>query len=411
VLVLAYMFPPLGGGGVYRTLKHVKYLPRHGYESIVVTTSGRWYPPRDSSLLAEVPAGTRVVAAPELPVARLRALATNPLHRLGLPRALAFFGWPDAYGGWVPGAVWSALRAVRRLRPTVVYSTSPPVSAHLVGLIVRRLTGLPWVADFRDTWTLADDEQLSPRLLARLSARLEEAVVKRADRLVVADESVELLGVDPHNRTLILNGVDPEDLPSTVAATAGPRLRVAYVGTLYGARDAEPAFAAMEKLISDGRLERARLQVRMVGSDFRGPAEGSALDSLPVEWTGYVDHHRAVTEMTAADVLLLYQPPGWDGASGKLYEYLATGRPILCVAPAESRATRLVAELGAGECARPNDPTEIENAVASLYGRWRNGELGVNDEVRRIAVERYSRDALAARLADVLDDAVDEAMA
>jgi glycosyltransferase involved in cell wall biosynthesis len=406
VLVLAYVFPPLGGGGVYRTLKHVKYLPRHGYRSLVVTARGRWYPPRDESLLDEVPDGTHVVAAPEVPLARIRALALNPLNRLRLPRALAFIGWPDAYAGWIPGAVLSALRIARRHRPEIVYSTSPPVSAHVVALIVSRALRLPWVADFRDAWTLNPQQEHAPRVLQRANAKLEDAVVKHATRLVVADETIELRG--DREQALIRNGVDTEDVPE--ARTRGDSLfRLTYAGTLYGARNAEPVFAALDRLIARGDIDRARLELRLVGSDFRGPADGSALENLPVEATGYVDHRRAVAEMAASDALLLYQPPGWPGASGKLYEYLATGLPILCIADEGSVPSRLVQELHAGECASPDDPDAVEAAISTLYRRWLHDGLGVNRDVRRVAFARYSREALAGRLAHVLDEAIEEA--
>jgi glycosyltransferase involved in cell wall biosynthesis len=407
--VLAYVFPPLGGGGVYRTLKHVKYLPRHGYNSLVVTARGRWYPPRDESLRTEVPADTRVVAAPEFPVARVRALALNPLHRVGLDRALAFVGWPDAYAGWIPGAAISALRAARRLRPDLVYSTSPPVSAHVVALIVSRLMGLPWVADFRDAWTLSPQQERLPRVLQRANTRLEDAIVKHAARLVIADETIELRGTD--QPALIRNGVDPADLPHSLEPRADSKFRLTYAGTLYGARNAEPVFTALKKLFASAELDPARFELRIVGSDFRGPTAGSDLDSLPVAWTGYVDHRSALAEMTASDALLLYQPAGWPGASGKLYEYLATGRPILCVAPENSVPSRLVHELGAGLCASPDDPAGIEAALATLSRRWHDGELRPNHEVRRVALERYSRDTLTAALAEIFDAAIEEAAA
>jgi glycosyltransferase involved in cell wall biosynthesis len=405
VLVLAYVFPPLGGGGVYRTLKHVKFLRRHGYQSLVITARGRWYPPRDESLLDEVPEGTHVVAAPEIPLARVRALALNPLHRLRLSGALSYIGWPDAYAGWIPGAVWSALRAARRHPPDVIYSTSPPMSAHVVGLLVSRILRLPWVVDFRDAWTLNSQSDGASPLLRQANMRLEDAVVRQATRVVIADETVEVRGAP--RRTLIHNGVDPDDLP-TESTRNDSVFRLTYVGTLYGARDAENVFTALKSLIRRGEIERDKLELRLVGSDFRGAATGSDIDVLPVVSTGYVDHRRALAEMAAADALLLYQPPSWRGASGKAYEYLATGRPILCVAPVDGFATRLVLELGAGECAQPDDPAGIEEAIATLYRRWRGGGLGVNTAVQHAALKRFSREQQAERLAGVLDAAVEE---
>ena len=109
--------------------------------------------------------------------------------------------------------------------------------------------------------------------------------------------------------------------------------------------------------------------------------------------------------MGTADVLLLYQPPGWNGASGKVYEYLATGRPILCVASPENLGSRLVAELGAGICVAPDDTAGIERAIEPLYRSWSAGELAPSAEVRAETLRRFSRETLARELAGVLDDA------
>jgi hypothetical protein len=113
--------------------------------------------------------------------------------------------------------------------------------------------------------------------------------------------------------------------------------------------------------------------------------------------------------MSRANVLLLLQPPGQHSASGKIYEYLATGRPILCIAPSDSLACRLVRDLAAGECASPDDVSEIEAAVERLYRRWREGKLGPSPEVRCVALERYSRAKLTGDLAHIFDAAVDGA--
>ena len=289
VLALAYFFPPLGGGGVQRTLKHVKYLPNEGFQPIVLTTRPIWSPMRDATLGADVPPGTVVIRAPEVPLQLIKWGLHGALRRARLPTAATFYiGWPDEMAGWVPAATWHALAAVRRYRPDVLYSTSSPVSAHLVALIVSRICGIPWVADFRDGWTRNPQRERLARPLADLSARLERAVVRRARYLIVVDESIELLGIDPGDPRLVLirNGVDPEDVPAASAYARGERFRMSYVGTLYGARDAAPIFAALRALIDRGAVEKEELEVRLVG-----PTAVQAdpnLDRLPVTRRGYV---------------------------------------------------------------------------------------------------------------------------
>lgn len=406
VLMLAYFFPPLGGGGVQRTLKHVRYLPDHGFAPVVLTTRFVWSPIKDATLGAEIPAGTTVIRAPEVPLHVVRWGVQGALRRVRLSTAVAsYIGWPDEAAGWVPGATWHALRAVRRHRPDVLYSTSSPVSAHLVALIVSRVTGVPWVADFRDGWTRNPQGEAVSGPFARLSARLERQVVKRARAVIVVDDSVELLDVehDDPRRVVIRNGVDAEDLPATADRARNERFRLSYVGALYGERDAAPVFAALRTLIDRGAVDPGALEVRLVGHQALDP--GLDLGRIPITRVGYVDHATAVAEMTSADALLFYSPASNRGSSGKIFEYLAAGRPILCVAGRDNFAFELVEELEAGPCVEPDDQAGIEAALEALYRRWANGELGVSADARVEVLRRFSRPVLAQQLAAVLTDA------
>ena len=402
MLVLAYLFPPLGGAGVQRTLKFVRYLEPLGWDATVVSTRSRHYPARDPSLLREVPPSASVIRTPALPL--LNWLSLVP-HRLGLRRLFAYLIWPDGGIGWFPFALIAALRAARRERPDAIYSTSTPQAGHLAALVVNRLTGIPWVADFRDEWAADAFRVDQPRTLARLSARLESAITGRAARVVVADDYFRLEGLDPGDprRVVIVNGVDETDLP-TGTQPSPERFVLAHVGTLYGLRDPSPVLRAAAGLVGRGAIDGDRFAVRLVGSmwleGFQPPA------GIVVEQTGYVDHVRAVAEMCAATALLLYVPGSSLAPSGKLFEYLASGRPVFCVAHSENLASRLVRELDAGLLVDPDDQEAIDQALLDLWRRWLEGGLPDQEEVRRRVLGRYSRRAGAAQLAAVLDEAV-----
>lgn len=404
--MLAYFFPPLGGGGVQRTLKHVKYLPEHGFDPIVLTTKLGWSPMLDVTLNDDVRSGTTVIRARELPLQIVKWALGGALRRARLPASVtAYVGWPDEMAGWIPGATWHALRAIRRYRPEVLYSTHSPASAHLAALLVHRATGIPWVADFRDGWTRNPQGERTAKPLASLSARVERSIVRHAAFLVVVDESVELLGVELDDPRLVVirNGVDPDDVPQSAAGVANERFRISYVGTLYGERDAAPVFAALRALVDRGVIDETSLDLRIVG-----PAALDVdpnLERLRPTLAGYVDHATAVSEMAAADVLLFYSPATNRGPSGKIYEYLVSGRPILCVAGRENFAFRLVHELSAGECVEPGDGPGIEAAIARMHRRWKQGTLAVDHRVRAETLRRFSRPALAHALAEVLDAA------
>ena len=397
--MLAYAFPPLGGAGVQRTLKFVKYLPEHGWDPTVVTVRWSPYQMRDPTLVGELPPGVRVLRAPELPLTPYLAMI---LSKLRADRARAFVTWPDNFQGWLPGAVAVALREIRRSRPDVLYTTSAPYVSHLAGLALHRMTGIPWVADFRDEWAANPHLQEGPRALRTLSRRAERAVATSAHVVAVADY-FDIAGSRPGHRTTITNGVDPDDLAGLPAPDPPhDRFRLTHVGTLYGEQDAAPVLAALRRLVERGDLDGARVELRVVGKVFL-PDGGLELP-VRVSQEGYVSHREALLEMRRASVLLLYVAPASLAPSGKLYEYLTSERPILCVTRPDGLAHRLVRDYDAGECADPRDGAAIERAILELYRRWEAGRLGDRSGARERTLERFSRRALAGELASVLTD-------
>jgi glycosyltransferase involved in cell wall biosynthesis len=403
VLVLAYYFPPVGGAGVQRTLKFVKYLEPLGWDATVISTRSRAYGVRDESLLAEVPASTRVQRAAALPLARYLGFA---MHRLGPQWLRTYVMWPDGGLGWAPFAFLAAMRAVRRDRPDVLLSSSAPYGSHLAALLVTRFTGVPWVADFRDEWTANPHLAGQPRGLARLSERAERAITRSARAVVVAADYFRLRGLadnDPR-RVEIVNGVDEDDFPAEAEAAPPPdRFVLAHVGTLYELQDPSIALRALAALGASGAIDAERVEARLVGNvwipDYAPPP------GVRVEQTGYLEHGRAVAEMRAATVLLLYVPASSLAPSGKLFEYLASARPVLCLAREDNLASRLVREWDAGVIADPHDEQAIADALLALWRRWEDDGLPDQPEVRRRALERFSRRATAAQLARVLDEA------
>jgi glycosyltransferase involved in cell wall biosynthesis len=407
VLMFAYYFPPLGGGGVQRTAKYVKYLPSEGFESIVVTGSPRGFILRDASLSADVASGTVIRRARALPLQTAQWKLDGLLRRAGLPTKLVNEAlWPDANIGWLPAAVLGGLRAVRDHQPDVIYSTSSPTTAHVAALIVHELTGIPWVADFRDSWLF---NPLDPRTrsyppLTRASEALERKIVAEASYTTFADETMEACGLesDDPRRVVICNGVDPDDLPplgAHCATSTDGRFRLSYVGSLYGSHDGAEIFDAIRHLMERGELDPQRFELRIVG---HAEVERDKLDSLPVSFTGYVNHDQALAEMAGASALLYSRPPEDRVLSGKIFEYLTSGRPVLSVAHPESLASRLVRELSAGWCADVRDAHSVAGALRDALADWRRGAIEVDPSVREEVLRRYSRRKLAGELASVL---------
>jgi glycosyltransferase involved in cell wall biosynthesis len=404
ILMLAYFFPPLGGAGVQRALKFCRYLPEHGWEATVLTTRSTSYPVGDPSLRDEMPGGLRVVRARE--PGMLEALRRPVLIACSVLRLRTLAGlvtWPDDRNLWGPFALLAGLREIRRQRPDVLLSTSAPYTSHLVALALHRLTGVPWVADFRDEWAGNPHVQGRSRLLRWLDRLGERAASTGADaRIVVASYfDMEAEGKEPIE---IPNGVDEADLDAPAAPVEADRFRLSYVGTIYGEQDLAPVLKALDRLVADGRLLADDVELRIVGNDWLEDAATRV--GVPVTKSGYISHRAAVAEMRAASALLFYRAATSPAPSGKLYEYLASERPILCVARPDNLAYRLVSEWEAGVCADPRDEQAIEAGLLELYARWRAGRLEGSARAREEVLRRYSRRVLTARLAEVLDRVV-----
>ena len=400
--MLAYFFPPIAGAGVQRTLKFVRYLEPLGWDATVVSTRSRVYGARDETLLAEVPPSTRVVRTAALPLARYLSIA---LYKLRLKRLRWFVLWPDNGLGWAPFAFIAALRAARRDHPDVIYSTSAPYGSHIVAMLVSRLTGIPWVADFRDEWAANPHLADLPRPLPALAERAERAITARAERVVVVADYFELAGLPAGDsrRVEIVNGVDPADFEPELPGPPTDRFVLSFIGSLYDSINPAAALRVLASRAERGTIDAERIEVRIVGSVWIpgfAPPPG-----IRVETTGYVPHAQAVAEMCAATALLFYVPSSSLAPSGKLYEYLASGRPLLCLARPDNLASRLVAEWDAGVVAEPDDEEAIEHAFLTLWERWKNAGLADQQQVRANVFEQYSRQANAARLAEVLDEA------
>jgi hypothetical protein len=309
--------------------------------------------------------------------------------------------------GWAPSAFWKGLREVRRSHPEVIFSTSSPYTTHVVAWAIHRATGVPWVADFRDEWSNNEHSRDQLRIVRWLSRRTERAICRDAERVVVVGDYFDIEGADSDRTVEIPNGVDEADLPvvSSGERPSNPRLCLSHVGTLYGQRDCAPIFESLSRLVETGRLDPERLELRFVGNSWLGDLRSLIPASIRVTEVGYVDHLSAVEEMSRADALLFYVAPASRAPSGKLFEYLASDRPILCVARRDNLAWRLVESWDAGQCAAPKDRDGIDAAILELVARWEDGRLLARTGARQLVLEAYSRRALVSRVADVLDEA------
>lgn len=328
------------------------------------------------------------------------------------PSALAAWVIPDLeLVGWVPFALPRALALTKRHHFDCVITSSPPQSAHLIGLAIQQ-RGIPWVADLRDGWSFEPSgDRFPPGRRRRLDRALEEAVLSRADGAVGVTPPIAEDLRDRVNRRVvtITNGFDPDEIDPAVAAAgeapvSSDRFTVAYTGTLaYGGASPQPLLDGVRRLRDRDPEVAAKLELV-----FAGPMSGTDLEELRapdlddvIRVVGAVPRGEALGLQRAADALVLFV----DGrrpsiATGKLYEYLASGRPILVIGEG-SVAARIVTDVGAGLVVASDAPEAAADALAALVA----GGDAVPSPAPG-ALDRFSYPAVAAAMAEAVERAI-----
>ncbi len=399
-----------------RTVKFLRYLPEFGYAARVLTTSAFGAGEQGGVLHAWEPLQLyRYLFNRSVRAGAPSSVRTDAGHLGGLRQWLrCAVCVPDLQLTWLPAALWRGLRSLRRAPTDLIYSTYPPASAHLLGLALKNLTGLPWVADFRDSWIY---DPLDPALDAMpyrraLEQRLEEAVVAAADVVIAATEiTAEHLRLRHPQAAarvqVIANGFDPEEFESAGPQEGGP-LQLVHTGSFslsHPRRTPQPLFCAMETLLDAEPAWARRLQLVLVGQ--LTPAEREAAAHLEkagmVQITGPLERQAALARQQRAHALLLVdhiRPWPSSNVPGKFYEYLACHRPILALA-GNGMVERLMRQLRAGLCVPADDHLAIRAALVDLYTRYRKGAL--ENQVDEDQLCNFHRRALTQRLAACFD--------
>ncbi|HXH83828.1 MAG TPA: glycosyltransferase [Candidatus Tectomicrobia bacterium] len=408
ILMVAFHYPPEGGSsGVLRTLKFTKYLPRHGWTPHVLTLRESFYRSRDEQLVRDIPAEARVH----------RTFALDTSRHLAIRRRYpAWLTVPDRFVSWVPFGVVRGLRVIRAAGIRCLYSTCPQPSAHLIALLLKRRTGLPWVADFRDPWIEETGEGAPRSLRDRVDRRLERAVVRHADRIVATtpslrDDFLRRYADLAHGKThVIYNGYDEDDAAALPAPAAKrEHFEILHAGLVTEAyRDPTPILRAVSSLIARGRVDRRRVRIVFLGggkypasAGFAAGVRGLALQDV-VDVAGRVSHAEALERTRHADCLLLLQASDDTRAliPAKAFEYLRAGRPILALAGPGATAD-LLRDMEQATVVDPGRPADIEEAIAASYEAWRESPVPIVVERK---IERFERANLTAELARILHD-------
>jgi len=440
LLMIAYVYPPLAGSGVFRTLKFAKHLPQHGIHPVIVAADDPGWYARDEGLSAEAPLAGVYRVAPKPTLKRLQSAyrtlagragsAAEPIPGAGEPaatgrglkrRLLDRLGIPDEQVYWLGPATRAASGVLRRTDgPVCLYSTGPPFTDHLVGLELKCRTGLPWIADFRDAWAGNPVYMggLDPSVVRR-HRTLERRVVAAADAVLCAAPGIKasLVAAYPQEEAkiaVLTNGFDPDDFAAPRVSPPAERFVVSHLGELWSTRDPGSVLRAAAVLLAEDPT--LPLELRFVGH--RDPTLAVQMDAVVaaldlgrnVVIQGRVSHAEAV-DLMRASTLLLFQSAFGPGDPevgrtypGKLFEYMAAERPVLGVVPGGD-AAELIERTGCGWWRSPDDVEGIAALLRTLVEKWRHGTplLETRPDLRPFDRRVIAQD-LAARVRALVDE-------
>ena len=426
VLFVSYYFPPSGGSGVQRPLKFIKFLRSCGWDATVLTVNPEFasYSDLDESMADEIPEGVKIIRTRARDPYAIYSKFTGrkksdavgvgftDLGDIGIREKLA--RWvrgnvfiPDARVGWTKFAVRAAEKELAQTHYDAMITTGPPHSSHLIGSRIKKKTGLPWIIDLRDAWPSDSYGHLIPMsgLASGWDSRLRGLAFQAADRIISVSKSI-IRSTSKHTRTeleLIPNGFDEDDFKHVVPIQH-QGFSIVFTGHMPDEQNPDPLWKVIHEETANGNWPE--LHVYLVGNVSRATLESIQDYGLEerVTLVSYVAHKEAIKWTCGADLLLLTinRVPNPDGIiTGKLYEYLASAKPVLCVGPPNGDAAEVIASCSAGFTVDHHDNVAMKNVVGRFYDAWEAGTPipGASEQ----ASSQYSRRNQAASLANILD--------
>ena len=418
VLIITYYWPPSGGAGVQRWLKFAKYLPSAEWFPVVLTVRPQdaAYPFTDESLSDEVPVDIEVIKTKATNYFSFYSkdqkkipsggFANNPGK--GLKNKISRFVRgnffiPDPRRGWNKYAIKEASRLIREENITHVITTSPPHSSQLIGLkLKKRFPKITWIADLRDSWTDIYYYNLfyPTRLSKAIDANYEKNVLKYADRIITVGNNLANVFSSKaeglSQKTIVLpHGYDEEDFEG-VENIYPDRFTLTYVGTLSDNYPTDALFKSLRDIERDGK----DFLLRFVGSV---PPEvvkniKSRINPDKVEFIPYTEHPGAIRLMSSSSMLILIIPDTKESSAitpGKVFEYIATSKPILYIGPPDGDAAFHLAHCGYIGIFKPSDTEAITAFIAENMNSARHITSQHHLE--------YSRRALTNKLGNILN--------
>lgn len=422
VLIVAYYFPPAGGPGVQRWLKFIKYLPDFGIQPIVYIPENPSYPILDYNLEQEISDKAIIIRrrifepygiASFFSKSKTKKISSGIIpknYKQSLFEKLSI--WirgncfvPDARVLWVkPSAIYLE-KYINDHQIDTVITTGPPHSLHLIGLRLKQRCSIRWIADFRDPWvTIGYHEQLKLTDRSRRKhERLEAIVLNTADDLLVTSKSTRLEFLQKTSRPIhvITNGYDVEKVSKQ---NLDNEFSLSHIGSLLSERNPILLWQSLAELLVEVPKLKKHLQIKLIGtvSDYVIETIKSYGLYDYLKLVGYVSHQEALREQRKSQLLLLIEINSINTITiipGKLFEYMAAGRPILAIGPRGSDFAEIIQETNTGLFFDYSMDKELKREIKKAFKKYMEGKL----EVHGVGIQKYSRKNLTEQLADIIN--------
>ena len=421
ILMVTYDFPPIGGGGIQRNVKFLKYLSRLGWETSVLTVKERDFYVYDYTMLEEIK-NTKVFKAFSADPVSLSSAIKKRLSKTNdektVKNGINESAWyvdiyrvvrdwamlPDGYGGWIPFAYRKGKQIIKDNKPDVLYATFPYPSNAFVTYYLSKKFKIPFVIDFRDPW-LDDMYVKFPSFLHKnFHKHFEKKITNAAVKVIVYGEPLKhtLLAKYPKLNgkiEVITNGFDPEDFSNLSPLSKNGKIRIVYSGAVYvDRRETYKEFLQALKLLSEEDLRK--LEVIFVGDKLQWATDlvdEFKLDKT-VSFAGYKNHSDALNYLSSADVALMFLKKGDRYAlTGKIFEYLGLGLPVMACVEPDGACAELLRSIDHGQGVA--DPSSAEKMKEVLEKIISEGLPKLEPEKAKI----YSRKYHSERLSEILN--------
>jgi len=423
VLIIAYSFPPVGGAGVQRPVKFVKYLREFGWEPLVLTAENPSVPIIDESLLKDIPFGIKIFKARTLEpsygtkhlfVAKHAGIRSH--IRGWLKSVAAKFLLPDVQILWWPGMFCKLIEIVWKEKPACLFVTAPPFSSFIPAVVISKIFRVPVVVDYRDEWSFSRQQwehAVKTPMAFWVDRILEKYTLANCCQFTAANANY-VFGLNTkypkecrEKGAVITNGFDVDDfLDINLDSNVGERMVFVYAGTIWNATSLMTFAVAVKRLLHERPELASRLTIKIYGRVVENHFEYLNDRNLcgVVEFFGYVDHEKLIHEIYSSDVLLvtLADLPGAEKIIvGKVFEYMATGKHIFAVVPRGESSKILSDNYNKLTISNAGDIDDVYKGLLWIMS---------NDEIVRktvpLKIDQFSRKNLTGQLATVFDNVI-----